>query len=173
MDAPDRFLPGNVKQIPDLKSRASARIAHQKPTKKNTWGGQGVPPLMIEQVSDSKSGRFQTFAASSSGEKLVPKGSGDRRRTLEVLRPERGPPHYYEKPANPNLKILLPLFTVSMKFRKPEPKAPVIKPRVLNECLYVETETKELLYSLCHEGEEFNETIKRIAGEYQRRRAGK
>ena len=60
-----------------------------------------------------------------------------------------------------------------MKFRKPGPRAPKVTPRSLNDCLSVGTETKELLCSICNEGEEYNEAIKRLVGEYQKNRSGK
>jgi hypothetical protein len=50
----------------------------------------------------------------------------------------------------------------SMRLKKIEPKAPQVKTSSLNSCIYGETETRDLLYSVCGEEENANDAIKRL-----------
>jgi|GEM_PF-5459212 len=57
-----------------------------------------------------------------------------------------------------------------MQPKKVEPKAPKLATSAMNSCLYVEAGTRDMVYSVCSEGENSNNAIKRLVGEYQAHR---
>ena len=54
-----------------------------------------------------------------------------------------------------------------MRLKKNEPKAPRLSTSTMNACLYVEAGTRDMLYSVCGDGENPNDAIKRLVQEFQ------